>query len=295
MIMINRLIWTIVLLSLIVGCNKPSPDVPGSRETKSEESARNYQTITFRASSPPKVVKLTAVPVDSENIDAFSGIKARLSFKEKVVTVNPKDLLKDVDMIKRLKPTYWSDLPSYSTDYLIKYSTIKPQNRVEPSPTQSTSLNFEKRWWAVFDFNGDNMADWVGIQIINKWQFNMDLVCVCSKLDQEESIVLHRLIPVAVERERAAFVLGRESVPSSRERMQQSVVEANEKEGLMEGFSQIIYWNGKQPQSISRSDLHDDNQKKTINITCEKCIYYYIDYSQFYCCKFYDFLFFWRN
>jgi len=293
--MINRLIWTIILPVLLVGCDKPYQDVSESRGTKSEESAQKYQTIGFRATSSAKVVKLIAVPVEKNDINAFSGVKARLSYKEKVVTVNRKDLLKDVDMVKRLKPTFWSDLPSYSTDYLIKYSTIKPQNRVEPSPAQSTGLNFEKRWWAVFDFNGDNMADWVGIQIINKWQFNMDLVCVCSKLENEESIVLHRLVPITVERDRAAFVLGRETVPSSRERMQQSEVEAIEKGGLMGSFSQIIYWNGKQPQSISRSDLHDDNQKKTIKITCENCIYYYIDYSQFYCCRFYDFLFFWRK
>ena len=275
----NRWVLTILLFCSTFGCNNPSVDELRDSETSSKEPVQEIQTITLRESDPLKVSKLTAVPITSDENDTSGGIKSKLSFKEKIVAVNRRDLLKSVALVKRVAPTHWDDLEQISTEYLIQFSPITAKDHVETSLIPGTDLNFESRWWAVFDFNGDNVADWIGLQISKQEQSTIDLVCVCTDAGLNESVVLHGIIQTSVDMEQAAFFLGRESVLGHMQRRQQFGVYADEIDALLESFSQIIFWNGKHPQSVSKSELNDQGQDTKINLSCEKCVYYYIDYS----------------
>lgn len=275
----NRWILTIFLSCLTFGCNNPSVDELKDSDTNSKEHVQETQAITYRESNSLKVSKLIAVPVASDKNETSGGIKSRLSFKKKIVAVNQQDLLKNAALVKRVVPTHWDDLQQYSTEYLIQFSPITAKDHVETSLISGTNLNFEARWWAVFDFNGDNVADWVGFQITKQEQSTIDLVCVCTASGLDEHVVLHDIFSTSADMEQAAFFLGRESVPGNMQRRQQFDVYADEIDALFESFSQIIFWNGKHLQSVSKSELNDQGQDTKISLSCEKCVYYYIDYS----------------
>lgn len=275
----NRWMLTILLFCLNFGCSDPSVDGLSDSEAKLKEPVLETQAIIYRESNPLKVSNLTAVPIESVENDTSGSIKSRLSFKEKIVAVDRRDLLKSITLVKRVVPTHWDDLRQFSTEYLIQFSQITAKDNVETSLLPGTDLIFEDRWWAVFDFNGDNVSDWVGLQITKQEQSTIDFVCVCTTPGLNEKVILHSTISTSADMEQAAFFLGRESVPGHMQHRQQFEVYDDEIDDLLESFSQIIFWNGKHPQSVSKSELNDQSQDTKISLSCEKCVYYYIDYS----------------
>ena len=201
-------IISISATALILGCNQPSSD--GS-EISNSETGNPTQEITeglkVESDDPVIVSELKAVPIAGKNIDTSGSIKSRLSFEEKIVTVNKQYLLDNFATARRVVPTQWGDLPSYSTEYLAQFSPLRKQHRVDPPLPPATDLFLEARWWAIFDFNGDNISDWVGLRIDNNNPSVMSLVCICTIAQTNGNIILHVLIATPTAESQTAALL----------------------------------------------------------------------------------------
>lgn len=236
-----------------------APSVDTDRKTHEQLDKENK-----RPNIVEKSLLIQARKVDSDLSAASKGIKATLAFKPQTFLIRQGSLTDRAVELYRIKPVKWSDLPAISTSYLSKFNS-------------GDKHKFEDRRWMILDFNGDSMSDWVGIQKVPNSRDVLDVVCVCTNLDDTE-VILGEVIWLTKDHNQEVMLLGSQSVKSSTEKKQRTRVRMSKLEELIGRSSDLIFWTGDKLHSINTHDLSED---QNMQISCEKCIFYFLDYSYF--------------
>lgn len=281
----NKRIFPIIAILSIAGCSEPRPGEPQITPSESVQSDRAGRP-TFNVDPDNLVVaELKAVPVTRKHKGEPGSVKSRLSFEEKVVSLSGQDLLRDFTPLRSVVPVQWVDLETYSTEYLAQFSPTRPRDRIEPPLPPGTDLRLESRWWAVFDFNGDNVSDWIGLRVESDEPRTIDFVCICTLPATDGKIILHALMQTPANEARTVVFLGRESVRSSLAERQQFFPDDEEIDRIRESFGRIVFWNGERTESVAGTELRVGDRIASVNVSCDECFYYHFDYSWF---KYYE-------
>ena len=277
----NKWIFPIIAAMPIAACNFPPPSAPQNSASPSAQPAQDDGLILKVQPDNLVVAELQAVPVTRKHRDEPAGVKSRLSFEKSIVTLSGQDLLSDFSPVRRVVPVQWGDLEPYSIEYLTQFSPTRPRDRIEPPRPPGTDLELESRWWAVFDFSGDNLSDWVGIRIEADDPRTIDLVCICTDPATDAKVILHESIPTPTDEPQSVVFLGRESVRSSLEVRQQFFPDDEEIDRIRRTFGRIVFWNGERTESMPGDALRGEGRATRVNVSCDECFYYYFDYSWF--------------